>query len=83
MGFSGSVITDNEDPFIILRTIKLKLGYNQVSQMLRHPVGDHISLHQMPGHLLSISLTELDNGFDGIKLDEIAILHSRCSFVSN
>lgn len=78
MRFTCAVISDDQKPLIFHGLVKLKLRNGDIYQLLGHFLGDNVRLYKLPGGSRLVGFPELNNGFNGIKLNQLSILHLIC-----
>ncbi|OPZ70476.1 MAG: hypothetical protein BWY83_01619 [bacterium ADurb.Bin478] len=76
--FTGAIVAYDQQSFIIHWLVELKLRNNQIDQFLGHLLGDDIGLDKLPGGCSFVSIPQLDNRFNGFKLNQISVSHHLC-----
>ena len=81
MGFTGAVVTDDEQAVIVLRLGILKLGEHQIAQAVGHVGGNHIGADEFLCLGAFVGLAEFDDRFNRLEVDQFAIFHVvKCSW---
>ena len=75
MRLAGAVVADNQHPFGIRRPVEAQLRQDDRRQPFSHGIGDDVGAHQLLSLILAVGLAQLDDGLDGIELDEVSIEH--------
>ena len=80
VGLARAVVADHQQAPVVGGSVVLKLGDHHRRQLLRHLVGHHVGLDQLPSLVLLRRVAKLHNGLDGVELDQVAVLHRRGSW---
>jgi Arc/MetJ family transcription regulator len=80
---TGAVVADDEEALVVGRRLELKLREHQVRELLAHPVGDDEGLDKATGTGRAIGFAELNDGLDGVELDEVRVVHAECSWAGS
>ena len=61
MRFTGTVVTHDQQPFVIDRMIELQLGKNKMRKAVSHFVGNDIGFDKLPGGTGFVCIAQLNN----------------------
>jgi len=75
VGLARAIVADDEDALVVARGQELELGDDDVGELVGHAVGDDVGLDQAASGVLPVGVAELDDGLDGIELDQITVAH--------
>ena len=73
--FTGAIVADDQQPHSVGRFIKLQLGDDVSCQSVGHLIGNDVGLDKLTGDGRLIGMVQVDDCFDGVKLDQIAVFH--------
>ena len=77
---AGAVVADDEEALVVRRRLELKLGEHEVRELLAHPIGDDEGLDEATSTGLAVGFAELNDGLDGVELDDVRVVHAECSW---
>ena len=75
MRLARAVIADDEDALVVDGAVEAQLGDDHVGQRVGHAVGDDVGAHEVDGALGLGRVAQLDDAFNGFKLDQVAVEH--------
>jgi hypothetical protein len=78
---AGAIVADDQQAAIVSWLSKLHLGDDQPRQQISHTVRDDVGLDQLVGFFFIVCRTQLDDGFDRLKLDQVFVLHGSSSLL--
>ncbi len=73
--FARPVVPYDKQPLVVGRLVELQVRNDQLAQLLSHPVRDDERIDEVHGTLSRVRLGQLDDGFYGLKLKQVVILH--------
>ena len=54
--FPGTIVTNDQDSFVVLRRLELELRNDDAGKLIRHVIRDDIGTHQMPGRVFLVRI---------------------------
>jgi len=76
---ASAIVADDEESFVVDRSLELELREYEVRELFAHPAGDDEGLDEATGAGKAVCFAELNDGFDGIELNEVLVLHAEYS----
>jgi len=77
---AGAIVANDHQSFVVPGRGKLQLGDDQADQNVGHAVRDDVGANQVRGLALVIGFPQLDDGLDGIELDQVFVFHTSVSY---
>ena len=75
MRFTGAVVADQQNALVIHDVIQLQLGENFRTDQLCHVLTHDVTGNELLRLFLVVRTAQHDDGFNGIELNQIAVLH--------
>ena len=75
MRFTGAVVADQQDAFVVDDVFQLQLGENLCADELGHVVAHDIALNKFLRLLPVVCAAQNDDGFNGVKLNQVTVFH--------
>jgi hypothetical protein len=70
-----AVVADHQNALVVDRLVERELRNHLLGDPLGHVVGDDIGRDELLGFVRPIGVEQLDDRFDRLELDEIAVAH--------
>ena len=73
--FTGAVVAHQQDAFVVDDVFQLQLGENLCADELGHVVAHDIALNKFLRLLPVVCAAQNDDGFNGVKLNQVTVFH--------
>ena len=76
MRFTSTVITDDQNPFVIDGLVELHLRDDKLSKPVSHLLGNDVGIHKMLRGTGFVRVAQLNNRLNRVELNKIAVFHA-------